>query len=48
MAELKANDKRHSNNKPTFKQPDKDSLREDPLNKYIELAKVKPLNEFQV
>jgi hypothetical protein len=32
--------------KPSFKKPDKESLREDSLNRYIEAAKVKPLSEF--
>lgn len=32
--------------KATFKEPNKDSLREDSLNRYIEAAKVKLLIEF--
>ena len=47
MAELKTNDKHRLNNKPSFREPDKDSLREYSLTKYIEAAKDKPLNEFK-
>jgi hypothetical protein len=39
-------DKHIVSKKTTFKEPDKDSLREDSLNRYIEAARIKPLNEF--
>jgi hypothetical protein len=39
-------DKRRLSKKPTFKEPEKDSLREYSLNRYIEAAKVKPLSDF--
>lgn len=39
-------DRRRFSKKPAFKEPDKDSLREDSLNRYIEAAKVRPLSEY--
>lgn len=39
-------DKHNPSKASKFREPEKDSLREDSLNRYIEAAKVKPLKEF--
>lgn len=39
-------DRRSHVGKIAFKQPERDNLREDSLNRYIEAAKVKALHEF--